>query len=264
MSLVVCRACNKGFESQTSFRKHQKQAKRNRKCRQSASFIYISCVEPESGQELQFDHDRDDVGFDPDEDQERISEVDDEDEAEQPSNHNGRKRFINRPEFSRDECEVLCIATRFNLSLKRGRKLLEFATCLEHNGSEIRYQNLEALRNEVLERFQSNPMESIDFYENLDGPQNVQVHFRNLYDLVKEILANPHYADRQYTKYREVRDYYGERIFSTLDTSDIFRIAQERVGPDVSPVLVFLAIDGSVVLKGMNVRPIYGKFFCLA
>ena len=243
--LFVCNACKREFFTRQSFRLHQLRKQRNpgrQRCPSSKYFVKkISFTDGDTSLTTQATDvivDAENVIL------ENMQERDAPKENESP-----RKRKFNRcSEFSREECELLSMIAKFNLSHDRIRHLLEFASCRSLEPAKIRFSDPRTFKHRLLQAYHSNPMRSLDLHQELDGAQAVEFYYRNLYDLCKEILAFPAYAGRQYYFYRESRDRLGIRTFSSLDTSDVYKRAQMIAGPDVCPVIVFLSIDGTVVL----------------
>ena len=172
--------------------------------------------------------------------------------------HSINQKRSRHPDFSREECEFLCSTTSFHLSQAQSRMLLDWVRNNHHKGSNITHTDPRTIQDALLGTFDEETLVVHDFHQDLDGPQYLEFASRNLCSVLKDLLANPEFCGQQYTRFHRHVDSNGRRVFGSLDTSDLYRILQERAGQGVSPVPVFMAIDGTVVLKGLHVRPIYG------
>ena len=87
--------------------------------------------------------------------------------------------------------------------------------------------------------------------------------FRSLYDAIKELLKNSRFNGRQYTQAEVKFHPNGLRAYNTVNSGKVFEAAQITAGPGVSPVLLMLSSDSTLVSKQMGGHPILGEYIIL-
>jgi hypothetical protein len=112
----------------------------------------------------------------------------------------------------------------------------------------------------VVDEYVPEGVQRADFTEPLDGCQRLIFFFRSLYDAIKELLKNSRFNGRQYTQAEVKFHPNGLRAYNTANSGKVFEAAQITAGPGVSPVLVLLSSDSTLVSKQMGGHPILGEY----
>jgi hypothetical protein len=174
------------------------------------------------------------------------------------------ERMRNRqPRFNREETEVMSSYTRSRVGEAHGDRLLEWVTSPEFRAQQVRYRRMRTFSRAVVDEYVPEGVQRADFTEPLDGCQRLIFFFRSLYDAIKELLKNSRFNGRQYTQAEVKFHPNGLRAYNTVNSGKVFEAAQITAGPGVSPVLVLLSSDSTLVSKQMGGHPILGAYIIL-
>jgi len=164
-----------------------------------------------------------------------------------------------QPRFSREETEVMSSYTRSRVGEPHGDRLLEWVTSPEFRAQQVRYRRMRTFSRAAVNEYVPEGVQRVDFTEPLDGCQRLIFFFRSLYDAIKELLKNSRFSGRQYTQAEVKFHPNGLRAYNTINSGKVFEAAQITAGPGVSPVLVLLSSDSTLVSKQMGGHPILGE-----
>ena len=174
------------------------------------------------------------------------------------------ERMRNRqPRFNREETEVMSSYTRSRVGEPHGDRLLEWATSPEFRAQQVRYRKMCPFSKAVINEYVPEGVQRVDFTEPLDGCQRLIFFFRSLYDAIKELLKNARFSGRQYTQADVKFHPDGLRAYNTINSGKVFEAAQITAGPGVSPVLLLVSSDSTLVSKSMGGHPILGEYIFL-
>jgi hypothetical protein len=162
------------------------------------------------------------------------------------------------PRFSREETEIMSSYTRSRGGEPHGDRLLEWVTSPEFRAQQVRYRRMRTFSRAAVKEYVPEGVQRVDFTEPLDGCQRLIFFFRSLYDAIKELLKNSRFSGRQYTQAEVKFHPNGLRAYNTINSGKVFEAAQITAGPGVSPVLVLLSSDSTLVSKHMGGHPILG------
>lgn len=168
------------------------------------------------------------------------------------------KRAKTTCKFSRETGEVWSTFCDSTMSRKKGDELLKWAGNPLYRGDQTPYRTIRHMANDICREYVPDGVMKADFTEELDGKQKLVFFHRDLYTVVKELLGDSRFAGRQYTQFESGVNSNGKRTFGAFNTGDVYRDAQAKAGPDVSPIPIFLSADKTYVLKSMSVHPIIG------
>ena len=175
--------------------------------------------------------------------------------AQQPERMRNRQ---NR--FTRGEAEVMSTYTRSRVGEAHADRLLEWCTSPEYRTEQVWYSKIRTCSKKAVNHYVPDGIQHEDFTEPLDGSQRLVFYFLCLYDAIKELLRNMRFADRQYTQ-AEVRfTPMGRRVYADINSGKVFEVAQIHAGPGVSPVVVLLSSDATLVSKKTGGHPILSEF----
>ena len=149
--------------------------------------------------------------------------------------------------------------TRSRVGEPHGDRLLEWATSPEFHAQQIRYRKMRTFSKAVINEYVPEGVQRVDFTEPLDGCQRLIFFFRSLYDAIKELLKNSRFRGRQYTQAEVKFHPDGLRAYNTINSGKVFEAAQITAGTDVSPVLLLVSSDSTLVSKHMGGHPILGE-----
>ncbi len=94
-----------------------------------------------------------------------------------------------------------------------------------------------------------------------DGPQISELFTRPAEKVLRKLIGDLRLAGHQHFAFHEYKDPHGSRLFAgDANRSVSFQLVQIKIGIDKFSVSIVLYIDGTLLKKGIPIRPVYSKY----